>query len=78
MVELPSEIVAGSFDNAIYRIDKSTFQIITSFSADFLGTTKIAYSSDYNLLMVTGYYSNIYVYDVADNFNLLRTLSYHE
>lgn len=43
-----------------------------------LGTTKIAYSSDYNLVMTTGYYSTIYVYNVSDNFNLLRVLKYHD
>ena len=77
MIETNDEIVAGNFDNVVYRINKLTFSIISSFNAE-RSTTKLAYSSEYNLLMATGYYAKVFVYNITNDYTLLHTLSYHE
>lgn len=44
MAEVKNEILVSNFQNIIYRIDKSTKGIISQWTEDILGTTKIVYS----------------------------------
>ena len=74
---MESEIAAGNFDSQIYRINKMTFSISASFQAEN-GTTKLSYSNEKYLLIATGYYAKVFVYNVTNNFSLLHTLKYHE